>query len=305
MNPAPGAADPSASGGTSKETPAGVRQGFTASDEARQAVQGSGVQYVYFGEGRPAAVSVSAEPPWGQRDETRPVRGRERLLADLAGGTGSVWVVCGLGGCGKTRLALEAAFAARQAGVLVWWVSAAEEGVLEAGMQAVGRRLGVPEADLEHSDAADVIWAHLAGWPQRWLLVLDNADDPPVLAGAATALADGRGWLRPVTNSAGMVLVTSRDGRPEAWGSWCRRVRLGMLPGEQAAAVLADHAGHQAELGSEQDARELAMRLGCLPLALRIAGLYLAESAAIPAAFADETRMLTGPSSAGPGMTVG
>lgn len=95
--------------------------------------------------------------------------------------------------------------------------------------------------------------------------------------------------MRPVTGAAGAVLVTSRDGSPQAWGPWCRLSRLGMLPVSEAAEVLADHAGRQAGLGGAEDARALAARLGCLPLALRIAGCYLAEAAGIPAAFADAT----------------
>ena len=55
-----------------------------------------------------------------------------------------------------------------------------------------------------------------------------------------------------------------------------------MLPADPAAAVLADHAGHHPALGSEQDARTLAERLGGLPLALKIAGSYLAEAAGYP-----------------------
>ena len=115
--------------------------------------------------------------------------------------------------------------------------------------------------------------------------MLDNADDPQVLAGAGMCVAEGRGWLRPVTGQAGMILVTSRDGSPASWGSWPRRHRLQMLPADPAAAVLVDHAGHHPGLGSEDDARLLAVRLGGLPLALKIAGSYLAEAAAIPAAF--------------------
>jgi hypothetical protein len=50
---------------------------------------------------------------------------------------------------------------------------------------------------------------------------------------------------------------------------------------------LVDYARHQAGLGSDAEAEALAGRLGRLPLALRLAGSYLAESAAVPAAFAD------------------
>ena len=149
-------------------------------------------------------------------------------------------------------------------------------------MRALGRRLGGTDAELEHGDAADVIWQRLADKREPWMLVIDNADDPQMLAGAGSCLAEGRGWLRPVTGEIGMVLVTSRDGSPASWGSWSRRYRLEMLPADTAAAVLADHAGDHPGLGGEQDARLLAARLGGLPLALKIAGSYLAEAAADP-----------------------
>jgi hypothetical protein len=49
-------------------------------------VLGVGTQNVYIDGGRPAAVAVSVAPPFGQRDEAKPVRGREGVLADLAPG---------------------------------------------------------------------------------------------------------------------------------------------------------------------------------------------------------------------------
>jgi hypothetical protein len=286
VDPAPAAGNC----GTGQDGPLpGVQQEASASGSAQQAVLGSGTQNVYLvGERewqREAAVSVAA--PVGQRDESLPLRGRDVLLAELAGPGPRVRVLHGLGGCGKTRLALEAAFWAQQEGTEVWWISAAEPGVLAAGMRALGRRLGVSDAELEHGDAADVIWRHLERRQDPWLLVLDNADDPQVLAGAGTCVAEGRGWLRPVAGQAGLVLVTSRDGSLASWGSWSRRHRLEMLTADPAVAVLADQAGHHPGLGSEEDARLLAVRLGGLPLALKIAGSYLAEAAAIPAAFAD------------------
>lgn len=266
VSPAPGTAEPPGPRADDRESAAGVRQEFTASDGARQAVLGMGTQNVYIDGGRPAAVAVSVAPPFGQRDEARPVRGRAGVLADLADddtAPAGVRILHGLGGCGKTRLALEAAFAAQEAGAQVWWVSAADPGVLEAGMHAVGRRLGLAQADLEHGDAADLIWQRLAACPQRWMLVLDNADDPPILAGPGASVREGRGWLRPVTGQAGTVLVTSRDGAGATWGPWCRRLPLGMLPADQAAEVLADYARRRGGLGDEQDARARRWPAGC------------------------------------------
>ena len=69
---------------------------------------------------------MSIAPPVGQRDESLPMRGRDGLLAELTGAGARVRVLHGLGGCGKTRLALEAAFRAQQRGAEVWWVSAAQ-----------------------------------------------------------------------------------------------------------------------------------------------------------------------------------
>jgi hypothetical protein len=277
-----------APGSDDRRLPLRAEQEATASGQAQQAMLRSGIQHVHFGDReRPREPVVSVAPPVGQRDEQLPVRGRDQILAEIAGSAAHVWVVHGLGGCGKTRLALEVAFQAHQDGVTVWWVSAADPGSLVTGMRAVGRRLGVSDTELEHGDATDVIWQHLMGRADRWLLILDNADDPQILTGAGRSVAEGRGWLRPVPGQGGRVLVTSRDGRATSWGAWCHRHRLGVLPPGEAAAVLADHADHHPDLGSQDDVRRLAVRLGGLPLALKIAGAYLADAAAIPHAFAE------------------
>jgi len=267
----------------------GIRQEFSASEAARQAVLGSGVQNVFLDgqRGEPEA-ALSVAPPIGQVSGGLPLRGRASLLRDLSGPGPGVRVLCGLGGCGKTRVALEVAAEAQRAGTEVWWVSAVERGVLEAGMRAVGRQLGASDAELAHGDAADVVWRRLAARRERWLLVIDNADDPQVLAGAGARVTDGQGWLRPVmTGGPGMVLVTSRDGRPESWGQWCARHRLAVLDQSDAALMLADYAGGDPRLGNEEEARLLAARLGGLPLAVKIAGSYLADAVATPAAYAD------------------
>ncbi|WP_432837776.1 FxSxx-COOH system tetratricopeptide repeat protein [Dactylosporangium sp. CA-092794] len=227
---------------------------------------------------------VSVVPPLGRRDPRRPVRGRDGLVASLSsalrgpGGAGRVRVLHGLAGSGKTTIALELAHRAVGDGLDVWWVDGTAEHSIAGGMLAIARQIGVPSAALRHGDAADRLWRALRERTAPWLLVLDNVDRPELLAGGGD-LADGTGWLRPVPDGPGMVLVTSRDGDPQAWGSWCALEPVGMLPAAAAARVLSDYAG---DAGSPGAASALAGRLGRLPLALRMAGAYLADTAAVP-----------------------
>jgi hypothetical protein len=268
--------------------PPELRQEASAADHAQQPVLGSGTQHNYFAaQQTEEEAAVSIAPPLGQRDDAMPLRGRDDLLAELAGARGQVCVLHGLGGCGKTRLALEVAYLAQLNGTDVWWISATEYGEFVAAMRSLGRRLGLADAELAHGDAADLIWQRLRTWPEPWLLILDNADDPQILAGAGRDVADGRGWLRPVTSATGAVLVTSRDGTEASWGQYCGRHRLAVLGADDATSILLDYARHLPVVGSDEDAADLAERLGGLPLALRLAGSYLFESASVPAAFAD------------------
>ena len=268
--------------------PAGMWQKVVGFGQARQAILGTGVQYNYFGDpGHEREPGVSITAPVGQLDERLPLRGRDSLVSILANRAAKprVKVVHGLGGCGKTRLALEVANRIMQRGAAVWWISAADESRMTAGMRALARRVGVTDAELRQGDAADLLWRRLDYTGYRWLLVLDNADDPQILAGPDGHVGDGTGWLRPPRTAAGMVMVTSRDGRASSWGPWCSLHRLDVLPSDEATKILTDHAGRYELLGSPKDAEALAQRLGSLPLALKIAGSFLAESVTVPAAF--------------------
>lgn len=200
-------------------------------------------------------------------------RGRATLRATLTGAVaagGGVHVLYGLGGVGKSATADSVFQQAERQGLTAWWIAAGDRTELRAAMLAVAADLGADPAELKAAQdgrraAADLVWRHLDRSARRWLLVLDNADDPGVLT-------DGR-WLR--SSAAGTVLVTTRRRDSTAWRDvGAHQHPVDVLPLDQAARVLCDLAP---ERGTPQEALALAERLGGLPLALTLAGGYLAR----------------------------
>lgn len=218
------------------------------------------------------------------------VRGRDALMVELRHSierrprySPRAWVFAGMGGLGKSTIALAAAETARAKKWRVWWVNATDIGSVNGGILEVLRQLDAPESVLQPiregtPTAADQFWeflngSHSAG--RRWLLIFDNADTPAVLAAPGSlSPADYTGWLRP--DPQGMVIVTTRikDGRE--WGSGIELRELTPLDDASAAKMLADLAPGIPDPDGRQ-ARELSRRLGGLPLALYLAGSYLAS----------------------------
>ncbi|MER6477123.1 tetratricopeptide repeat protein [Streptomyces filamentosus] len=215
----------------------------------------------------------------------RPVRGREDVVAGLARllkrpvARGRFAVVTGTGGMGKTTVAAALAEHARAKGIPVFWIRWRGETSLAEQMVQAAVACGLPEERLAAARAgqaglADTVWDHLSG-VKRWLIVLDNLDDPDTLTTPATGpLNEHRGWIRP--SPTGLLLITSRVTAPAVWGSAAVFTRLAPLPEPDGAQVLLDASPGA---GTEDEARLLADRLGGIPLALHAASRYLAAPA--------------------------
>ncbi|WP_327024359.1 alpha/beta fold hydrolase [Micromonospora sp. NBC_01739] len=222
---------------------------------------------------------ISIDPPLARL--TSPVYGRDDLLKEITGEfrTGrsgpSVHVLHGLPGSGKSHLALEIASRALRQGRQVWWVSALR---LSSGMREVASRLGAPTGLVDRawsggSSATDLVWRFLNQAEQRWVLIIDNVDEPRLLDPVDEDIADGTGWLRPPTDPDNLVIITSRDGDRTTWPSWSVRHPVPPLSEQDGALVLLDRAGSVA--GTVEQAQRLSAALGGLPLALRAVGDYL------------------------------
>ena len=213
-----------------------------------------------------------------------PRRSLKRLLGRHQARPGRAWVLAGMGGLGKSTMALATARAARARGWRVWWVTATDTASFTGGMLEILRQLGAPGTITEPvregaPAAAERAWEFLNGAThpagRRWLLIFDNADIPSVLgARGAANPADHAGWLRP--DPCGVVLVTTRNKDPRTWGPGVIFRELAPLDDEAAGKILTDLAPGIPDPGNEQ-ARALGRRLGGLPLALHLAGSYLAS----------------------------
>lgn len=253
-------------------------------DSSGRVYQASGDQHIiehhHHGEARSVAwagIESVRQPTGGRapmvlRDRTELM---ERLRAAVAPGVSNqVYVLHGMGGCGKTAVARTVFQLATTEGNRVGlWVNAADRTSLRSGMLAVAADRGATEGELSAARnglraPADLVWERLGESERPWLLVLDNADDPEILQ-------DG-GWLR--ASPRGTVLVTTRRAAVQ-WWPHAELHHVGVLPREAAAQVLCDLAP---ETGTMEEAAEIADRLGRLPLALTLAGGFLSHQVIDP-----------------------
>jgi tetratricopeptide (TPR) repeat protein len=210
---------------------------------------------------RPAIFNVPPRNPhFTGRTELLEVL-RRHLAETRSGAVVQASAVHGLGGVGKTQLAIEYAHRYAADYDLVWWVPAEQPAIISGWLAQLGRRLGLPELERLEEQVGVVFDA--LGQRDRWLLVYDNAQGEADLEG-----------LWPPTGT-GQVLVTSRN---PAWGGVAAPIAVDVLPRAQAVAFLTQRTGS----GDQVALGRLAELLGDLPLALEQAAAYMEKTTITP-----------------------
>jgi tetratricopeptide (TPR) repeat protein len=163
--------------------------------------------------------------------------------------------VQGLGGIGKTSLAIEYAYRFRGLYAGVWWCPAETRTGLLSALATLAVHLKAATAEeVDVEKAAKAALRRLAEQRATWLLVYDNVSTPKQIADL----------LPP---SGAKVLITSRFSD---WTRWAVEVPLDTLPLGEAVALLEQLTDRKDAPG----ARTLAEALGNLPLALDHAGAF-------------------------------
>jgi tetratricopeptide (TPR) repeat protein len=177
--------------------------------------------------------------------------------------------ISGLGGVGKTQLALEYAYRHRSDYQAVLWAQAQTREALTSSYLTIASLLGLPEKDASESALVIAAVKQRLQTSTGWLLILDNADE----------LALARDFLPPTVG--GHVLLTTRA---QAMGRFAHRVEVDILPRALGALFLLRRAGLLVldaaleQAPQQEQACAICEALGGLPLALDQAGAYIEET---------------------------
>ena len=182
--------------------------------------------------------------------------GREGYIKNISRrhGKGKAVTVAlrGLGGIGKTQIALEYAYRHLGDYSITWWIQAESEIQMRADLMSLGGSLGLPSTG--GNDISEILVELTKR--KNWLIIFDNAPDKESLYGFV-----------PRGRSRCDVLITSRS---RDWAEIAETVDVSEMEPRESTDFLAKRTGRR-----DEDVAHLASTLGHLPLALAQAGAYI------------------------------
>lgn len=215
------------------------------------------------GVGQSQAPGLPQRRVWGDVPARNPgFTGRDSLLAAvraalLGGDRAVVQALHGIGGVGKTQVAVEYAHRFAAGYDVVWWIAAEQPGLIGEQFALLADALGYSGSGASLAVVRRAVLGELRE-RERWLLVFDNAENPETVAG----------WL---PGGSGHVLITSRA---RGWAEVAVPVAIDVLSRPESVTILCSRVPGL----SAADAELVAEGLGDLPLAIAQAAGYMADT---------------------------
>ncbi|KAJ8126610.1 hypothetical protein O1611_g7025 [Lasiodiplodia mahajangana] len=205
---------------------------------------------------------------------------RETLRSD---GSRRTVVLHGLGGMGKTQLAIEYMKQNKDNYSAVFWLNIKDGNSLKQSFTRIARQIKQHHPEARHvgqvniegqlDETVDAVkaWLSLPNHT-RWLLVYDNYDNPKLSDNADPAAVDIQKYLPEAYQ--GSVVITTRSSRVEIGHT----IRMAKLESLEHSLELLSTTSKREKLIDDPDAVDLAKELDGLPLALATAGAYLEQT---------------------------
>ncbi|KAF7928997.1 hypothetical protein BELL_0247g00040 [Botrytis elliptica] len=178
----------------------------------------------------------------------------------------SIVVLTGVGGQGKTQIALEYSHQHMKFYKGVFWIDASSQKSASRGFERILKAIDSSAAQFGGEESKSAVKHILGDWKEPWLLVFDNYDDP-------NAFGDLPSFFPNTTSKENAIIVTSRHISSGRLGS---HLKLDGLTEEESIQLLTSRCTSVSN--SEDDlnqARDIVKRLGYLPLAIDQAASYI------------------------------
>ncbi|KAI5460636.1 hypothetical protein BGZ63DRAFT_425133 [Mariannaea sp. PMI_226] len=186
----------------------------------------------------------------------------------------------GLGGVGKSQLAIEFAYRMSEGPAKPWvfWVHAATRSRYEESFRTIANAVKLAGRNQPNTDKVQLVYNWLSNEKSsRWIMVLDSADDDDVFFSTREGL---HGWPPLATNLPqsrnGLILITSRnrDLATRLTGGIRATVEVGPMMETEALSLLTKKLGLVTDMKMDS-ARALVGMLDLLPLTISQAAAYI------------------------------
>ncbi|HTK07065.1 MAG TPA: FxSxx-COOH system tetratricopeptide repeat protein [Ktedonobacteraceae bacterium] len=197
-----------------------------------------------------------------------------RLMAERPIALTQAAAISGLGGIGKTQVAIEYAYRYARQYCAVFWLSAETSEDLMRSLQQIANLLQLPEREAAEQIMMVAAVRQWLATHSGWLLIADNMEDLDLLQ-----------TILPPTRPGSLLLTTRR----QALGTLAEPVELPPMSLEEGITLLFRRARLLSMAGAAipeemlktpamTEARQLVTQLEGLPLALDQAGAYIEET---------------------------